>query len=1038
MAVVAAPAVAVEATTLDGFEATTPWTASASDGVSAHLAAVAGATGHALRLNYDFAQVSGYAFVRRTLPIDWPADFEMTLKVRGTGGVNDLQIKFVDASGTNVWWYRRANFRASAEWQTVRIRPRDLSFAWGPSVDRTLRRTQTMEIVLARGRDGGAGDLEVDDLTLTTLPPPRPLPPVHASDPRATDGDRATAWVARGGDALTLDFGGRKALGGLMLDWAPGAAATRYAIDVSDDGRTWRRVREVTAGDGGSDPIALADTETRYLRIVLPSGAAPARLSELAVEPPAFAETPNAFIAALANTSSRGSYPRGFSGEQPYWTLVGTDGGTQSGLIGEDGAIEVAKGGFSIEPFVVADGHVFTWADVTSRQSLKDGYLPMPQVTWSSPGWTLATMLFADTRAPRLMAAWRLTNTGATRRTLRLLLAVRPFQVNPPAQFLSQQGGVSPISAITWNGERLAVTSPPVIDGDAATMRTVRPVVRPTAVTARPLDQGALMITPTPTGASSARDPTGLASATLAYDLTLAPGESRDIPVVLPFAGEGYAVDHAAFDTARETTAQDWRRKLGHVIITVPPAKQPIADTVRTALAHILISRDGPALKPGTRSYDRSWIRDGAMMSDTLLRLGVTSPARAFADWYGTKLFANGKVPCCVDARGADPVPENDAPGEYIHLVTQLYRFTHDHAALTRDCPRLDAARRFMDTRRLSERTPANRSGDGALGYGLMPPSISHEGYSAQAQYSLWDDFWAITGYKDATFASRALGKPEADEIDQARKQFVGDVHAAISAAAARWRIDYIPGATSVGDFDATSTTIALDPAGEQDALDPALLRHTFERQWDRVTARTAAGADWSDYTPYELRNVSAFIRLGWRARANRLLDGYMADRRPAAWNGWAEVVGRRPREVRFIGDMPHAWVASDFIRAALDMFAYARAPDEAIVIAAGLDAGWLTGAGSSVRGLVTPYGSLGVSVSGSAERLRVHLAGTAKPPGGFVIPLPNAGLAATATVDGSPTSTTNGAVVIAADGKSHSVVIQTQRGTPIRLPRSR
>ena len=32
-----------------------------------------------------------------------------------------------------------------------------------------------------------------------------------------------------------------------------------------------------------------------------------------------------------------------------------------------------------------------------------------------------------------------------------------------------------------------------------------------------------------------------------------------------------------------------------------------------------------------------------------------------------------------------------------------------------------------------------------------MPASISHEGYSAKPQYSLWDDFWALRGYRDAT-----------------------------------------------------------------------------------------------------------------------------------------------------------------------------------------------------------------------------------------------------------------------------------------------
>lgn len=92
-------AAAVQAQPLDRFDDVAAWRAASSDGVMATATAVPGADGKALRLSYDFAQVSGYAFVRRTLPITFPDYWEMRLKLRGTGGVNDLQIKFTDADG---------------------------------------------------------------------------------------------------------------------------------------------------------------------------------------------------------------------------------------------------------------------------------------------------------------------------------------------------------------------------------------------------------------------------------------------------------------------------------------------------------------------------------------------------------------------------------------------------------------------------------------------------------------------------------------------------------------------------------------------------------------------------------------------------------------------------------------------------------------------------------------------------------------------------------------------------------------------------
>ncbi|HEX7128904.1 MAG TPA: hypothetical protein VF217_02410, partial [Rhodanobacteraceae bacterium] len=46
----------------------------------------------------------------------------------------------------------------------------------------------------------------------------------------------------------------------------------------------------------------------------------------------------NEKVEALAKHAPRGSFPRGFSGQQVYWALVGVDGGSDSGLLSEDGA----------------------------------------------------------------------------------------------------------------------------------------------------------------------------------------------------------------------------------------------------------------------------------------------------------------------------------------------------------------------------------------------------------------------------------------------------------------------------------------------------------------------------------------------------------------------------------------------------------------------------------------------------------------------------------------------------------------------------
>ena len=1021
MSVLAILALALGTQPLDAMETVGPWQAKASDGVSATASSIAGHDGKALRLDWDFAKVSGYAYVRRDLPLTLPDNYAISVWVRWTGGVNNLEFKLVDASGENVWWVSRPDIVLKPGWQNLTFRKRDIRFAWGPTEDKTLREAASIEFVVSRGRDGGKGSLELDQLELTALPAVAaelPTPKLIADSGTAAlamDRNRATIW--NGGKQLIIDFGGTRELGGLLIDW--GGVPPQFSVDTSADGSTWQRGPLIEGAQGPRDAIRLPETEARYIRI---NGLQPMRIAEITVEPLEWGATPNAMITALAKDAPRGAYPRGFSGEQSYWTLVGTDGGAASGLIGEDGAVELGKGGISVEPMVLIAGKRVDWAGVQSRQSLADGYLPIPSVRWDAPGWRLVTTASADPEgAGRMLVRYTLTNTGKRAISPELLLAVRPFQVNPPAQFLSQQGGVSAIAALRWTGKTLTASNTLDTRDRDHRVTSITVTEQPTRTALRPFPAGeAALQTDANAGPSTVRDPAGLASATLAWTMTLAPGQSRTIGFAAPFGGAP-AIDEstasfslADLNAAHARVARDWREKLDRVTITVPPAKQALADTLRTSLAHILMSRDGPMLRPGTRSYARAWIRDGAMISEGLLRLGQPEIVADFTDWYTPYIFPSGKVPCCVDFKGADPVPENDSNGEYIFLATELYRYTGDRSGLSRHWPAILGAQRYMEQQRAETLVPGTPDWQ----RGLMPPSISHEGYSAKPQYSLWDDFWALRGFKDAAYAGELLERPEARELSRARDAFQADLHHAIVASTKHWKIGYIPGATSLGDFDATSTTIGLDVAAEQTQFDPALLSGTFDRYWRDFVKRQYGTRAWKDYTPYELRNISAMIRLGHRERVDPMLAFFFGDRRPQAWNGWAEVVGRDRREVRFIGDMPHAWISSDFIRAALDMFAYECGDDRTLVLGAGLSDAYLNGAGSTIRALRTPYGTLDLGFRATPQRLFVTVGGTARPPGGFVLPWPWKTLPRRALVDGVPRQFVDGALTIPAMGR--------------------
>jgi hypothetical protein len=974
---------------LDDFEAPLAWKLVLADGVKGSLGAAPGHGGQGMRLDFDLGASAGYAAARRDLPLDFDGDFEVSFWMRADAPLNNFELKLVDGSGDNVWWARRADFPIAGQWRKYTFRKRHFSFAWGPAPDRELRHTEHIEFVVSSGRDGGHGTVQIDDLAIRRLPPPGPMPQPRLSatsgSPVAALLDGAAPWTsaAAGEQTLQVDFGRAREFGGLVVNWAEGAHASRYDVQLSDDGAAWRTVRAVIDGDGGQDQILLADSESRFLRLSLHDGPGGAyRIERLEPKPLDYGASANAFFQALAKDAPAGRYPRGMSGQQNYWTVLGVDGGHDTGLLSEDGALEVARGGFSVEPFVVEGGKLRSWADVTVTQSLQDGYLPVASVTWRHPGWQLRTTAFArgTPDSSQLVARYELRNDRDVPATLRLVLALRPFQVNPPMQFLNTAPGVSPIASIAWEENRFDVDGKP----------RVFALRRPDGAGVASFDADAIPARLAGDGWSARRSVTdgfGFASGALAYDFRLAPHASASVALLVPLSGAAVLPAGAAASawpqTAQDEVAAGWRARLNQVGLQVPPAGRQLADTLRSSLAHILMTRSGAALRPGTRSYARSWIRDGAMMSEALLRLGNDDVAVDYARWFAPSQFGNGKVPCCVDRRGADPVPENDSQGEFIFLAAQLWRYTHDRTLLQELWPRVAAAAAYMEQQRQSERTAANRAPGRVALFGLLPASISHEGYSAKPMHSYWDDFWGLRGYRDAAMLAAALGRyGEAARLRTQGDQFERELLASLR----RGPKGYLPGAAELGDFDPTSTTIALSPGGLLERLPPDRLAATFERYWREFVQRRSGARAWNDYTPYELRNVAAFVRLGWRARAHELLEFFMDDRRPRAWNQWAEVVGRAVREPRFVGDMPHGWIASDFIRSALDLFAWERESDHALVVADGIPLSWLAGEGVALRRLRTAWGPLGYSIrqQGGAVVLDID-AGTAAP-GGIVL----------------------------------------------------
>jgi len=979
---------------LDDFESLQGWQAQPASGVRATLALEPIERGHALRMDFDFQKGGGYAVVRKAIAAEVPADYEFTFRIRARSKPNHVEFKLVDASGENVWWSVRRDHAFTGEWETFRIKQRHVSFAWGPQPGE-LRKFAALEFAITAGQ-GGEGSVWLDDLTLDSLPPAPPWPPVARAVMPGTarsafDADPGTAWRPRG--PLVLDLGSRREFGGLALQWtdASGAAplGVPFTLEQSDDGRRWRPLAAWRVTAPGRDLLRAPESEARYLRLTPQRVASGVRLASFEFRSLAWGASTDSVWREHGRQRARGELPRAMLGEMTRWAVVGVDRAREEALFGEDGAFEAGKGLWSVEPFVLTAQGPVRWSDVTREHGLLDGDLPMPWVRWRHAQVELTTSVFAE-GAPghsSLMARYRVRNPQVKAARVTLALALRPFQVNPPAQFLNAPGGVARIARIERTGDRV------LIDGT----RGVTSLTPADGFIARAAAEGdvAAHLAALPAAALAAgdvrlEDATGLASGALLYTLDLPAGGEREVLLRVPLDRAPSASDvltPAAFDSSERAVRAQWREKLDRLTLELPGEGAELARLVRSQLAWLLVNRDGAAIQPGSRSYERSWIRDGSLSCSAMLMLGHGEDVLDYIRWFTPYLYADGKVPCCVDHRGSDPVPEHDSDGQYLFLLAEYVRRTGDLESVRPFWPTALGVAHHLDSLRLQRRTPEWRVPERAHFLGLLPPSISHEGYSAKPMHSYWDDLFALRGFKDVIeLAGRFGDAATITRYSAVLDTFSRDLHASVLAAMRVHGIDYMPGCADLGDFDATSTTVALTPAAAEHALPMAAVRESFERYWRFFERRRRGEEAWEAYTPYEVRVIGAMARLGHRDRALALTDWFLAHRAPPAWNQWAEVVWRDTLTQRFIGDIPHTWVGSDFVRSVLDLVAYEDETAQQLVIGAGVSPRWFA-AGDTLRlaGLPTRWGRLATETRATGTGFEVRVAGLAQAPAGGI-----------------------------------------------------
>ncbi|MCX7895520.1 MAG: hypothetical protein N2447_06175 [Thermoanaerobaculum sp.] len=937
-----------------------------------------------LLVRYNFHQVAGWAGAATALDLAAPPGFAVLLRVSGKGTPNTLEVKLKD--GENVFWHVRPAFLPRQPAQELWIPHQLITFAWGPQAAERPARISGVEVVLS-AQSGGEGELCLEALELQTFSTPvkLALTNLQASSSAAPhppslarDGNPATFWQGKEGELATLSWElvPQRPLAGLVLHWGP-TPPRHLRVRVQHQGE-WGWLADQAPPPGPLAAIPFGEVGTIQACAVElqppPGGAVAVAEVELAEAIPS-GELTWAWE-QWARATPRGTFPRALSSQQVYWTVTALPEGELKLVVSEDGAVELDPRGITLEPMVQVGERLFTWADMEISQHLEQNSLPLPEVRWRGLDWQLRWAA----RVAR-WAGWEVVllrgclenPTGSPIRG-KLWVLLRPFRVPPPWASLNLPAPVAPMvrleanSTLQVNGQWQVVGYPPT------SWRCVPFTWGEVGVWLR-----AGLSPPS----QRVEDPHGGASAAAAWPFDLPPGEKRcwQLVVAPPAVAKPAEEVLAHWSQLWAQAQREWERALPTFELALPGWPGSPVELVRANLAFILAHRHGAALQPGSRQYARQWIRDAHGIGLVLLRFGLFHPVRQFLHHFARFQFADGRIPCCVDRRGADPVPEHDSHGQFLVLLGAYTAYAGEVATASALWPQVERTVDALFRLRGQRLGAPFQAGDAQHFFGLLPPSISHEGYSAFPVHSYWDNLWALAGLREAAWLAHRLGHfPQAEVWTQQGESWARDLLTSMERVRRHHQLPFVPASADLGDEDPTSLAVAWNL--NLKAVTGASLpwRETFQRALEHRRRRHRE-APWVEYTPYEARVAGALVRLGWREEAWELLRVIAQDRRPPGWQGWPEVITRDPRLPKFVGDMPHGWIAAEFLNALLDTLAYPEG--DSLRVAAGIPERFLApGQRLAVGPLATPWGWCSLHAEGTPTRYVFSLAGTTPPAG--------------------------------------------------------
>ncbi len=689
------------------------------------------------------------------------------------------------------------------------------------------------------------------------------------------------------------------------------------------------------------------------------------------------------------------------------WTMVGVEDGVHEVLRSIDGSFGSTAWPFTISVWLLQSDtkelHSPENLSVSDCQSsLKNGFLPISIYSFPAGGFSVETRLFVNGRSNPDRnhrrqtleegegVAYCIVRVKAEARRgpkLKLVIAIRPYLVNPFAGTAS----TGFVQSIRFDPDsRLAMVNdsiPIIFDGRAERFVT--------SVLSKEGDISSVLRLAKEGGDTEVRHEVGHAMGAVIFPVEFSATKnewSTALRIPLQPMKRKADLDRVRMASAaeqEEAVTLFWEQRLKSAPRLQLPDKD-FGNAYYASLAYILISMDKGMLHPGPLAYNYFWYRDGAYMTNALLQAGFANLVRPIMKVFMKPQLATGEFPSIFDRhyKGLGP-HEWDAQGQALFTLAQYYRYTRDKPLVKQYWSSVVKADELINRTRPKIK---RKEFEGTALYGILPPSVSAEDLGPGRWHHYWDDFWCAKGLNDAAFLARELGETrKAEEFQAEANELLKWTQSSYRTVMKDSSIDWIPN----GPEDVHGTSMArgtgpavwpgqlFDPRGEEIQVS---FQHYYEK-W--IKPFGGAYLHQGHFWPYGFELAQCYTFLGRREITEEILRWHLDHQTYPGVYSWAEQIDTTSLWFH-AGDMPHCWVAADYMNALRACLLYEE--NDRIILGAGVPRTWLTtGRSYGIANAPTFFGTLSYSVGVSRNRKQVSLTldGTARPPKGYSIRLP-------------------------------------------------